>query len=89
MAWSEGEDGFRAFVALTESRLRRGLMAAYGPDRGRYPLPLCKLPQRQRVVVYLVHAYGFPVDEVAGLSGVSTPTVRPSSGAGSCRSGVL
>jgi RNA polymerase sigma-70 factor (ECF subfamily) len=34
-AWSEGEAGFRAFVARAEPRLRRGLMAAYGADRGR------------------------------------------------------
>ena len=34
-AWSEGEEGFRAFVAQVEPRLRRGLMAAYGSDRGR------------------------------------------------------
>jgi RNA polymerase sigma factor (sigma-70 family) len=30
-----GTDGFRAFVAATEPRLRRALVAAYGVDRGR------------------------------------------------------
>ena len=34
-AWSEDEAGFRAFVAHAEPRLRRGLMASYGSDRGR------------------------------------------------------
>jgi RNA polymerase sigma factor (sigma-70 family) len=133
-AWSEGEEGFRAFVAQVEPRLRRGLMAAYGSDRGReataesvavawerwdeirkmanpagylfrvgqsrtrgrkqittlisrpennevwvepgLPKALGALPERQRVVVYLVHAYGIPVHEVATLLGLRDPTVR-------------
>jgi DNA-directed RNA polymerase specialized sigma24 family protein len=132
-AWSDGEEGFRAFVAQAEPRLRRGLMAAYGSDRGRegtaealafawerwdkvrqmtnpvgylfrlgqsrtrgrkqlsvfsrsecfevwvepgLPKALGKLPERQRVAVYLVHAYGFPVHEVADLMAVREATVR-------------
>ncbi len=132
-AWSEGEEGFRAFVAQVEPRLRRGLMAAYGSDRGReataealavawerwekvrqmvnpvgylfrvgqsrtrgrkqrslfsrsedaevwvepgLPKALGNLPERQRVVVYLVHAYGFPVHEVADLMAIREATVR-------------
>jgi DNA-directed RNA polymerase specialized sigma24 family protein len=132
-AWSEGEEGFRAFVAQIEPRLRRGLMASYGSDRGReataealavawerwdqvrqmvnpvgylfrvgqsrtrgrkqrsffsradnpevwvepgLPKALGDLPQRQRVVVYLVHAYGFPVHEVADLMAIREATVR-------------
>jgi RNA polymerase sigma factor (sigma-70 family) len=133
-AWSEGEEGFRAFVAQAEPRLRRGLMAAYGSDRGReataeslavawerwddirkmanpvgylfrvgqsstrgrkqrttliarpehnevwvepgLPKALGNLPERQRVVVYLVHAYGVPVHEVGGLLGLRDSTVR-------------
>jgi RNA polymerase sigma factor (sigma-70 family) len=132
-AWSEGEEGFRAFVAQVEPRLRRGLMAAYGSDRGReataealavawerwnpvrqmvnpvgylfrvgqsrtrtrkqrilfsrsevsdvwvepgLPKALGDLPERQRVVVYLVHAYGFPVHEVADLLAIREATVR-------------
>ena len=132
-AWSEGEEGFRAFVAQVEPRLRRGLMAAYGSDRGRestaealavawerwsqvrqmvnpvgylfrvgqsrtrtrkqrilfsrsevsdvwvepgLPKALGDLPGRQRVVVYMVHAYGFPVHEVADLLAIREATVR-------------
>jgi RNA polymerase sigma factor (sigma-70 family) len=132
-AWSEGEEGFRAFVAQVEPRLRRGLMAAYGSDRGReataealavawerwnqvrqmvnpvgylfrvgqsrtrtrkqrslfsrsedtevwvepgLPTALGNLPERERVVVYLVHAYGFPVHEVADLMAIHEATVR-------------
>jgi DNA-directed RNA polymerase specialized sigma24 family protein len=132
-AWSEGEAGFRAFVAHAEPRLRRGLMAAYGSDRGReataealavawerwdkvrqmanpvgylyragqsrtrsrkhrilfarsedtevwvepaLPHALGELPRRQRVVVYLVHGYGFSVGEVAGLLELRDTTVR-------------
>ncbi|MGO9343974.1 MAG: RNA polymerase sigma factor [Acidimicrobiales bacterium] len=132
-AWSEGEQGFRAFVAQVEPRLRRGLMAACGADRGReataealavawerwgqvrqmanpvgylfrvgqsrtrgrkqrnlfsrpqdsdvwvepgLPKALGDLPKRQRVVVYLVHGYGFPVHEVADLMALREATVR-------------
>lgn len=132
-AWSEGEEGFRAFVAQVEPRLRRGLMATYGSDRGReataealavawerwnqvrqmvnpvgylfragqsrtrgrkqrnlfarpedtdvwvepgLPKALGDLPERQRVAVYLVHAYGFPVHEVADLMAIREVTVR-------------
>ena len=132
-AWSEGEEGFRAFVAQAEPRLRRGLMATYGMDRGReataealafawerwdkvrqmvnpvgylfrvgqsrtrirkerslfsrsedkevwvepgLPKALGNLPERQRVIVYLVHAYGLPVHEVAELLALRDATVR-------------
>ena len=40
------------------------------------PKALGDLPERQRVVVYLVHAYGVPVQEVAGLLGLRDSTVR-------------
>jgi len=33
--FDDDEQGFRAFVASVEPRLRRALMAQYGPDRGR------------------------------------------------------
>jgi RNA polymerase sigma factor (sigma-70 family) len=131
--WAEGEEGFRAFVAQVEQRLRRGLMAAYGSDRGReataealavawekwemvrhmanpvgylyrvgqsrtrgrksrqlfarpedhevwvepgLPQALGRLPERQRVVVFLVHAYGIPVHEVATILELHETTVR-------------
>jgi DNA-directed RNA polymerase specialized sigma24 family protein len=131
--WAEGEEGFRAFVAQVEQRLRRGLMAAYGADRGReataeafavawekwemvrhmanpvgylyrvgqsrtrsrrhrqlfarpeenevwvepgLPRALGQLPQRQRVVVYLVYAYGIPVHEVADILELHEATIR-------------
>ena len=130
---SEGEAGFRAFVAQAEPRLRRGLMAAYGSDRGReataealafawerwdkvrhmanpvgylfrvgqsrtrsrkqpdlftrptftevwvepgLPKALGDLSQRQRVVVYLVHGYGFSVHDVALLLALREASVR-------------
>jgi DNA-directed RNA polymerase specialized sigma24 family protein len=132
-AWSEGEVGFRAFVAHAEPRLRRGLMASYGPDRGReataealavawehwdkvrhmanpvgylfrvgqsrtrsrkqrlefarpadtevwvepgLPLALSRLSPRQRVVVYLVHGYGFTVHDVAQILQPRDTSVR-------------
>lgn len=132
-AWSEDEAGFRAFVAQAEPRLRRGLMAAYGSDRGReataealafawerwekvrhmanpigylfrvgqsrtrsrrqpdlftrqstaevwvepgLPKALGNLPERQRVVVYLVHGYGFTVNDVARLLEIRETSVR-------------
>lgn len=132
-AWSEGEVGFRAFVAQAEPRLRKGLMAALGSERGREATAealavawerweevrqmanpvgylyrvgqsrtrgrkqrilfersadteiwvepalsraLSDLPRRQRVIVYLVHAYGFPVRDVAGLLELRETTVR-------------
>jgi hypothetical protein len=34
-AWSEDDHGFWGFVVQVEPRLRRGLMAAHGSDRGR------------------------------------------------------
>jgi len=131
--WAEDEAGFRAFVAQIEPRLRKGLMAAYGADRGReataealavcwekwddvrkmanpagylyrvgqsrtrarkepkifsrpeaaetwvepgLPKALESLPERQRVVVYLVYAYGFRVNEVASLLELGEATVR-------------
>jgi DNA-directed RNA polymerase specialized sigma24 family protein len=132
-AWSEDEMGFGAFVAQVEPRLRRGLMASYGSDRGReatadalavawerwdqvrqmanpvgylyrvgqsstrsrkqpnlfyrpentevwvepgLPKALADLSERQRVVVYLVHAYGFPVHDVADLLELRESSVR-------------
>jgi hypothetical protein len=40
------------------------------------PKALGRLPERQRVVVYLVHAFGLPVSEVATLLELREPTVR-------------
>ena len=131
--WSKDDTGFRLFVGFAEPRLRRGLMAAYGADRGReataealavawerwdevrvmanpvgylyrvgqsrtrgrkeptvfarpaeteawvepaLPKALGELPERQRVVVYLVHAFGFRVNEVATLLELRESTVR-------------
>ena len=71
---------FRAGQSRTRSRKQRNLFAR--PEDAEawvepgLPKALGALPKRQRVVVYLVHAYGFSVHEVAGLLDVREVTVR-------------
>jgi RNA polymerase sigma factor, sigma-70 family len=130
---NRGEDEFREFMADAEPRLRRSLVAAYGPERGReaaaealaygwehwnrvrrmaspvgylyrvgqsrtrprkvrtlierhsvsevwcepgLPSALAALPERQRVVVVLVHGFGWTLAEVADLLGLRKTSVQ-------------
>ncbi len=80
---ANGESGrlpLRAGQSRARVRKQRNLFAR--PDDTEVwvepglPRALGRLPKRQRVVVYLVHGYGLPVRDVAGLLELREATVR-------------
>jgi RNA polymerase sigma factor (sigma-70 family) len=78
-------------VGQSKTRSRKTPVTYLRPERDehedpwvepRLPEALTKLPQRQRLVVVLVHGYGYGVAEVASLLGIGPATVRTHLGRG-------
>jgi RNA polymerase sigma factor (sigma-70 family) len=79
-------------MAGSTGRFRRHLVRLPAPQQHRDPLIepglskwLASLPDRQRVAVLLVHAFGYTVREAAETLGVSASTVQQNANRGLTR----